>query len=49
MDTHDGKAVRVRFVWSRTSSGSPRWEQFFSADGGDSWLHNWTMDLTRRP
>uniref|UniRef100_A0AAU2JR95 DUF1579 domain-containing protein n=1 Tax=Streptomyces sp. NBC_00049 TaxID=2903617 RepID=A0AAU2JR95_9ACTN len=48
-DTHDGKAVRVRFVWSGTASDTPRWEQFFSVDDGDTWVQNWTMDLTRRP
>ncbi|WP_323185998.1 hypothetical protein [Streptomyces sp. NBC_00047] len=49
-DTHDGKTVRVRFVWSGTAAGeSPRWEQFFSLDEGTSWIHNWTMDFTRRP
>ncbi|MCX4691791.1 hypothetical protein [Streptomyces sp. NBC_01408] len=49
-DTHDGKAVRVRFVWSGTAAGeSPRWEQFFSVDEGDTWLQNWTMDFTRSP
>ncbi|WP_330297079.1 hypothetical protein [Streptomyces sp. NBC_00503] len=47
-DTYGGKAVLVRFVWSRTDTGSPRWEQFFSADGGAGWVHNWTMDFTRR-
>lgn len=47
-DTHDGKAVLVRFVWSRTDTDSPRWEQFFSVDGGESWVHNWTMDFSRR-
>ncbi|WP_328299423.1 hypothetical protein OG389_17450 [Streptomyces sp. NBC_00435] len=46
-DTYDGKAVLVRFVWSRTDTDSPRWEQFFSADGGTSWVHNWTMDFSR--
>ncbi|MGW5401229.1 hypothetical protein [Streptomyces sp. NPDC003952] len=27
---------------------SPRWEQFFSADGGATWVRNWTMDFSRR-
>ncbi|MFZ3498466.1 hypothetical protein ACODT5_35445 [Streptomyces sp. 5.8] len=48
-DTYGGKAVRVRFVWSRTEADSPRWEQFFSADGAEkNWVHNWTMDFSRR-
>lgn len=47
-DTHDGKAVRVRYLWSGTTSGSPRWEQFFSLDAGETWLHNWTMDFRAR-
>ncbi|WP_329383868.1 hypothetical protein OG625_22205 [Streptomyces sp. NBC_01351] len=48
-DTHDGKDVRVRFVWSGTRTETPRWEQYFSVDGGENWLLNWTMDLERRP
>lgn len=36
-------------VWSGTAAESPRWEQFFSLDEGTSWIHNWTMDFTRRP
>ncbi|WP_327253420.1 hypothetical protein [Streptomyces sp. NBC_01244] len=47
-DTYGGKDVLVRFVWSRTDTDSPRWEQFFSADGGESWIHNWAMDFSRR-
>ncbi|MCP3760464.1 hypothetical protein [Streptomyces sp. TBY4] len=47
-DTYGDKAVRVRFVWSRTETDSPRWEQYFSADGGTSWIHNWTMNFSRR-
>ncbi|MFD9339146.1 hypothetical protein ACFWBF_32875 [Streptomyces sp. NPDC060028] len=46
-DTHDGKAVQVRFEWTRTRTDSPRWEQFFSDDGGATWVRNWTMDFTR--
>lgn len=47
-DECDGTPVLVRFVWSGTDTDTPRWEQYFSADGGGSWLLNWTMDFTRR-
>jgi hypothetical protein len=46
-DTLDGRAIRVRFRWSDTDRGQPRWEQAFSADAGASWEVNWTMDFTR--
>ncbi|WP_372352581.1 hypothetical protein [Streptomyces sp. KL116D] len=47
-DTHDGKDVRVRFVWSGISATTAHWEQAFSLDGGDTWLTNWSMAFTRR-
>ncbi|MEU6552034.1 hypothetical protein ABZ915_17385 [Streptomyces sp. NPDC046915] len=46
-DTHDGKDVRVRFVWSGTSPAAARWEQAFSVDGGETWVTNWIMEFTR--
>lgn len=46
-DTHEGKDVRVRFVWAEVSAASAHWEQAFSTDGGATWLTNWTMDFTR--
>jgi hypothetical protein len=48
-DTHDGKDVRVRFVWSGMSRAGARWEQAFSLDGGETWLTNWIMEFSRRP
>jgi len=46
-DTLDGQPIRLRFIWSRTDTSTPRWEQAMSADGGESWEVNWTMDFTR--
>ncbi|MDX6620148.1 MAG: hypothetical protein QOK36_2534 [Gaiellales bacterium] len=46
-DTFAGRPILVRFTWSRTTTPGPRWEQAFSADGGESWELNWVMDFTR--
>ena len=46
-DTLRGAPVKVRFLWLRTDSESPRWEQAMSADDGATWETNWTMDFTR--
>ena len=43
----DGKAVLVRFVWSKMDSASPHFEQSFSTDGGETWETNWITDQTR--
>lgn len=46
-DTFDGKPIKVRFLWSRITPNSRRWEQAFSPDEGKSWETNWTTDFTR--
>ena len=46
-DVLGDRPIRVRFTWSRTRTPSPRWEQAFSADGGQTWELNWVMDFTR--
>jgi hypothetical protein len=46
-DTFKGKPIRVRFTWSRVATPSPRWEQAFSDDGGETWETNWVNDFTR--
>ena len=46
-DVFEGRPIRVRFIWSRVDSPTPRWEQAFSEDGGSTWETNWIMDLTR--
>ena len=46
-ETHEGRPVRMRFLWLDTDSDTPRWEQALSADGGASWETNWVMTFTR--
>jgi hypothetical protein len=46
-DECEGRAIRVRFLWSRITADSARWEQAFSLDEGNSWETNWIMDFTR--
>ena len=46
-DTLRGKPVRVRFVWSKITPTTARWEQAYSADGGKTWEINWVMDFKR--
>ncbi|GIF25517.1 hypothetical protein BJ973_003794 [Actinoplanes tereljensis] len=46
-DTHDGKPIRAHFIWSGITPTEARWEQEFSADGGQSWESNWIMEFTR--
>lgn len=48
-DSHEGQDVRVRYIWSRITPRSARWEQAFAAaGGGQDWETNWVMDFTRR-
>ena len=41
-----GAPIRVRFIWSGVTTPTPRWEQAFSDDGGETWETNWVMDFT---
>jgi hypothetical protein len=43
----NGRPMRVRYLWSRITPTSARWEQATSADLGKTWDTNWTMDWTR--
>lgn len=46
-DTVNGKVVYVRFIWSKTNTAMPHFEQSFSEDGGRTWEVNWITDQTR--
>ena len=43
----NGKSILVRFVWSKTDTESPHFEQSFSEDGGKTWEVNWITDQVR--
>ena len=47
-DTLNSMPVEVRFLWLKTDTLSPRWEQAMSADEGKTWETNWTMDFQRQ-
>ena len=47
-DVFEGRPIQVRFLWSRITGDSPRWEQAFSPDGGKTWETNWIMDFARQ-
>jgi hypothetical protein len=46
-DTFEGRPILVRYTWSGVTTPTPRWEQAFSEDGGETWETNWIMDFTR--
>jgi hypothetical protein len=46
-DVLNGKAILIRFIWSKTDTSVPHFEQSFSDDGGKTWEVNWITDQTR--
>jgi len=46
-DRHDGRPVKVRFLWSHSSAHSAHWQQAFSFDDGATWETNWHMWFRR--
>lgn len=43
----NGRAVLVRYIWSKITPNSAHFEQAFSDDGGKTWEVNWITDQTR--
>jgi hypothetical protein len=46
-DTLNDKLIFVRFIWSKTDTNVPHFEQAFTDDGGKTWEVNWITDQTR--
>jgi len=46
-DQYNGRAILVRFVITKITDDSYRFEQSFSADGGKTWEANWIAIDTR--
>lgn len=46
-DTLNGKPIFIRFIWSKTGTDKPHFEQSFSEDGGKTWEVNWITDQVR--
>jgi hypothetical protein len=46
-DTHEGRPIKAHFIWTDVTTDSPRWEQEFSIDGGETWESNWIMEFSR--
>jgi len=44
-DTFEGRPILVRFGWSGVTTPTPRWEQAFSDDDGETWETNWVMEF----
>ena len=47
MEPYNGRTILVRYVWSKTTTSSPHFEQSYSDDGGKTWEVNWVTDQTR--
>jgi hypothetical protein len=46
-DTINGRAIFIRYHWSKLDTDTPHFEQSFSNDGGKTWEVNWITDQTR--
>ena len=46
-DTFEGRPIVVRYTWSSVTTPTPRWEQAFSDDGGETWETNFVTEFAR--
>jgi hypothetical protein len=47
-DTFQEIPIVVRFIWRQIDQNLLHWDQAFSADAGDTWETNWTMEFRRQ-
>jgi len=47
-DTFQEIPIIVRFIWRQIDQNLLHWGQAFSADAGDTWETNWTMEFRRQ-
>lgn len=47
-ELHNGKKVKLRFLWQSISPTKARWEQAYFDDEKGEWETNWIMDFTRQ-
>ena len=46
-DTLEGRAIRMRYEWTKLGADAARWQQSFSPDGGQTWEVNWVGEFER--
>ena len=47
-DTFQEIPIIVRFIWRQIDQNLLQWDQAFSADAGNTWETNWTMEFRRQ-
>lgn len=46
-EVHDGKKVRLRFLWKKETANTAQWEQAYWDEARDEWETNWIMVFTK--
>jgi hypothetical protein len=46
-EVRSGRAIYIKYVWTKTGTGKPHFEQSFSDDGGKTWEANWITDQVK--
>lgn len=43
----NGRKVKLRFLWSETTTTKPRWEQAYFDEAKQEWETNWVMEFSK--